>query len=206
MIIDELKLFFVHLPKTGGTSIENTLLEYLGYPDMAGLGLREQREFNIGTQHILQHEPLTSLLAHRSDLSAFRGFTVVRDPKGRSLSEYGHQQAYRNRGLVDPDTGIHLTYQDAVESGVLFSNASRYHNWPQCRFLVGYRDLDIRVLRYERLDEDWAALTRDLLGEEVALRHDNRSRNRPSDTSLTDRGADMLDRWWGVDRKVFGYA
>ena len=79
-------ILFVHIPKTGGTSINNVLHAKYGYswraPDVP----------------LRNHQPIF-ILEKYNDLSDFFVFTVVRNPFKRAYSYYQHYKRIRSISL-----------------------------------------------------------------------------------------------------------
>ncbi|MEZ9322783.1 sulfotransferase family 2 domain-containing protein [Vibrio sp. 10N.286.51.E5] len=77
---------FMHIPKTGGTSIEKTLVES-GY-NVGFITSRDfEKEMNINLQHVDAEWVIKNGIEQLTDFS----FAVVRNPVNRLLSEYRYR-------------------------------------------------------------------------------------------------------------------
>ena len=119
MLISSLNTFFVHIPKTGGTSIEMALFEKDGLHIDPGLDITNQLTSDQRRQYIYGRFPnpyanskemqhLTALQAERF-LPKFKemySFAFVRNPWDRIVSEFIWRERERERTL----------YHDQVDS------------------------------------------------------------------------------------------
>lgn len=83
VISKENKFIFIHIPKTGGTSVEHFLLnrESVSHP----LSPREKIEFSTGTQ-LMQHKKLNQFsIRHQKEYFCF---CFVRNPWDKVVSDY----------------------------------------------------------------------------------------------------------------------
>ena len=106
MILHESKIIFIHIPKTGGTTIEKILLENnLGTPDKK-FGAHHRLEqvlkrpiFDDETDEVRYEYP---------DYSDYKIFTVARNPWDRYASMYVHDyKAYEDGIAKNPPPPIH---------------------------------------------------------------------------------------------------
>lgn len=158
-------IFFIHIPKTGGTSIEHAfktrgmmrLEESFLYTPWSRF-VKKNRSDRIRCS--LQHLTFTELARIApSVLSHMKGvFTVVRNPYDRILSEFyylkkrllvkerdcklwGLSPAWRARYLKNPNTFVRGVYALYLQNPHILDN----HFLPQVEFLRG---LDIHPLRH----------------------------------------------------------
>ncbi|MEP4199320.1 MAG: sulfotransferase family 2 domain-containing protein [Aliishimia sp.] len=86
------RIFFAHIPKTGGSSLEIYLVDRFGGP----LALRwregEKKRGIISPSHHLSADDLKDVLER--DIDAF--FAIVRNPLKRTLSQYMFQSGHGN--------------------------------------------------------------------------------------------------------------
>lgn len=145
MFISAKKQFiFIHIPKTGGTSISSQLRLYC----------------DILNQEDRRHAPLFCAFDYitADQFESFRKIAVVRNPWEWLLSNY-------IMVLKSPATPY---YRQAIEMG--FHRYVRFHIeeniFPLCNYLfLPDRDDTIvpdRLLRFERLEEDYKALCEEL--------------------------------------------
>ena len=78
-------LFFVHIPKTGGTSVEE-YLQRIGHICLAG---KNTQHYSKATPKHMERQTFEQFVpAEFYD----HGFTIIRDPLQRMKSEFGHQR------------------------------------------------------------------------------------------------------------------
>ena len=99
MISHEHKAIFVHIPKTGGQSIEQMFLDDLGLSweerGLLTLAPNEDREKGPSRlAHLYAHEYVSKGFVTRAQWDQYLTFAVVRNPYERILSVY----LYRHRG------------------------------------------------------------------------------------------------------------
>lgn len=160
-INSNLKLIFVHVPKTAGTSFEYALGMH-GARDNIGLMpyTHQQKNMNYlfggGLQHLTAKEILTSV--GKYTFSSFFKFSIIRNPYERFVSFVAWNQ---------PDKSQTLTRKEFVD----FIDRSKHRFrfifdkmlYPQCKFLYIRKNLAVDLLiRYEKLNEGVAMLEKQL--------------------------------------------
>lgn len=188
-------ILFLHIPKAGGTSVE----EYL-----VGLS-SESFRMHLNTerlpcvpQHF--HAALISQL-FAQDFFDF-SFCVTRNPYGRILSEYNYRMQHRHRPyrwfpVPSFETWLKVTFARYRRDPYVYSN----HIRPQIAFQLP----DTRVYR---LEDEIGALMRDLgaLTGHAApdrLPHANPSVKRA--TAISDAAAVRIYDFYREDFETFGY-
>jgi len=204
LISDDKAFVFIHVPKTGGSSV-GAALERLCPPHMRSclgawlrpLGLpRDYRRFRFR-----RHDPLTVVERHMPAQLFARcfKFAFVRNPWDRLVSEYnsvlrlpGHRRHARVRAL-----GGFKAYLRREAPFVLAS---------QRRLLVdstGEIGADF-VGRFERLEQDFASVC-ERLGIEAALPHLNRHGHDDYRSYYDDEARELVRSHWGEDIVAFDY-
>lgn len=202
---EALGCLFIHIPKTGGTSIGRTL-----FGDFEG-----------------NHMPIATyqMIYDRATFDRLFKFAVVRNPYDRLLSAYRFFRNGADRvshsGMVDgsrsPElqaaTAAHDGFEDFVLHWLTPAQARQHEHFrPQHRFACapnGVLRLDY-VGRFETLDESFADIAA-RLGVDAALIHDRRSR-RVSDEEIsyvdryTPAMRSVVERIYDRDLRLFGYS
>lgn len=205
MISRQRGCIFVHIPKTGGTSIENVL--WPGPRTPADLWSTT----NGGGRNAYQTGGLQHLLARHirqevgdAAFAACFKFTIVRNPFDRLVSQF----AYTIRARPDLRALLGLE-SDAPFSLYLGRIGERPHvQWErQCSFLD---DADGRCLidfvgRFERLDADFAEILRRLGLPAASLPHANAGRRGPYRDYYSAADRRRVERLYGDDLARFGY-
>lgn len=213
MISHPRKTLFVHIPKTGGQSVETVFLNDLGlkWDERAVLGLRRNDDPGAGPErlaHLYGDEYVRLGHVTGEQFDSYTRFAIIRHPYDRMISEYrwrmkthirrGHKgdlptfDAFLNRDLSDE-----------------YSDVSR-HMQTQVRYLLDGqgRCLVSHILRFERLAEDIAPVFRKIFGKTRVLPHANRGDPAVifGRDNLTKAHKDLLAERYRVDFETFGYA
>ncbi|MEP3330897.1 sulfotransferase family 2 domain-containing protein [Sedimentitalea sp.] len=206
MISHAHKTVFVHIPKTGGQSIETVFLDDLGlaWRDRAALMLRQNNNRNAGPQklaHLYTDEYVARGHMVAKDFDRYLKFSIVRHPFDRALSEFRYRVgAAAKRGQV-------LDLDDFLNSGASddYLDSAR-HLVPQVRYVKDLqgRCLVDHVLRFEHLAQDIGPVFREIFGGDRRLPHKNRSQTG-LDACLSAAQADLLYDRYRADFEAFGY-
>ena len=209
----DLKLVFVHIPKTGGTSIEQALGLFGSWriedrkrlfgqvqsPDLLALGLGTRYLQHLTVDEIRAVEPSTTT-------PAYRWFLVVRNPWDRMVSTYLNP---------DPDLvqqgraeGVELTGLEFPEFVARTEPLQHVHLRPQHEFLPAENGSAAMMLgRFESLAADFRRASQ-RLGINRALPHVNRARaqsRRPYREFYTAHTAARVAARYARDIAQFGY-
>ncbi|MDK3073180.1 sulfotransferase family 2 domain-containing protein [Sedimentitalea sp. JM2-8] len=206
MISHSRETIFVHVPKTGGQSIEAVFLDDLGlgWNDRAALLLRHNDDPARGPEklaHLFAGEYVARGHIDRRAFDRYLKFAVVRHPFDRILSEYRYRAAAQARRGLTLELETFLAREEPGD----YSDLAR-HRVPQFRFLTD-RDgscLVDHVLRFETLAEDIAPIFERIFGERRSLPHRNRSGGNRK-IALTASQKDRLAERYRGDFEAFGY-
>jgi hypothetical protein len=209
---------FVHIAKTGGTSIRAALRQgqwrdSTAWATWLGSRLSELTGHCSGTK-IPRHAPAVvcrEMLPPHVYQRLYR-FAFVRNPWDRLVSAYSHFQRERQdiltaHRLADFPRFVQFILEadlDTVTRGTLIQAIQR----PQLESVVGLRgELIVNFVgRYERLDSDFADVCQRLHLNHVRLPHKRRS-DRPRDyrTHYDDQLAERVASHYADDLAAFGY-
>ncbi|MDX1804878.1 MAG: sulfotransferase family 2 domain-containing protein [Alcanivorax sp.] len=205
MLISEHKQFiFIHIEKTGGTSVRAVLREHAiprpqsrWYSLLRQAGLpRDYRHYRFPTHCGL------SLVQSRlppEDYQRFFKFAFVRNPWDRLVSEYNAALHKHRRRRHRHIAGLE-TFADYVRYE---ARRGKLHQAPRVLDRAGNPGLDF-VGRYENLAADFAIVcTR--LGLANPLPVTNRFPHRPYQEYYDARTRDLVARHWQRDIELFGY-
>lgn len=165
-------LFFIHIPKTGGTSIESFLNKFCRYELFTIAPLHadrpHKRESIVSKNSVLpnefkkisyQHQTYSTIYKHRAkfgiNFDGIRMLAVVRNPYHRALSDLFFFGLIDNKSKKD----------DVFKALRLFieSEPSKYdnHNIPQYKFVCDENEdivPDITILKTETLSQEMNVL------------------------------------------------
>ena len=201
MISDSHRFVFVHIPRTGGTSVETALAQFSRDPvHFVARG---------NTVFPYKHDSAQALAGRLgADWGRYLRFSIVRDPWARMLSEY---KFFRETGplLYDGFSPLERALTDAARAydleRWLFTFADEL-SMAQTAYLTDAQgELMVEhVCRTERLAEDFAAICA-RLGIRVALPHVNRTEPSRLWSSFTPAAAALVAERCGEDLRRFGY-
>jgi hypothetical protein len=189
-------VLFIHIPKTGGTSIEEWLRE--SYP----LSLHNSR---IG--HALPCVPQhfhAELLLYLFDKGLIDySFAVVRNPYRRLLSEYNYRMSYprKRRERIFPRPSfrhwVNSTFHKFASDTYVLGN----HIRPQKDFVLP----DTEVFRFENGLEAVRAKVETVLGAPLVADIPVRKTSSPVAEEIDARTAAAIYEFYADDFHAFGY-
>lgn len=199
MYSDLFKAIFVHVPRTGGQSIEHVFLEAHGldWKSRDPLLMRERREGERGPErlaHLLAREYVEcGYLTPGIFASCFK-FAIVRHPYERALSEYRYRMQKRN-------------FAQKEFLRLLESSDREHHFAAQSEFVLDEsgRTMVDCILRFESLQRDFDPVSERLFGRRVTLSHVNRSRAREPGTKFEAALKCAVNRRYERDFDLFKY-
>jgi hypothetical protein len=206
LISDDRRMLFVHIPKTGGSSVEQLLRE--ACPDARTVG----RQRHARLQRILRHEP---------GLADYFSFGFVRNPWSRMVSWYSMIDTWNHRwgpASGRPQEGQWGSTRDGnplwravaayadFEEFVLRGTAEHDRlAMPQVDYLVADdRRVDF-VGRTEHLAEDITTLQHELDLPAIELPHRNARSSGSWRDYYTPRARDRVAEVYAKDVAEFGY-
>ncbi len=212
------RFLFVHVPKTAGSSLHDTLLPYAVAPPRSlwrSLTRRLPVVESPGRAHFRIHDSAAMIRAKLSPAvwDGLLTFAVVRDPFEHAVSHFEYMKQYRSPRIAARFAQMpfadYLNYRLAPRRpwDRLFARLP-----DQAHFLTDTTGHLIvrRLLRFERLAEDYAALAEDLDLPVKELPRINptraRSDRRPIASYYDTRTIDQVRRLHGRDFDLFGYS
>lgn len=178
------RTIFVHIPKTGGQSIEHVFLAEHGldWDSRAALLLRRKRPEEKGPPrlaHLYAREYAGLGYVAPEEFAACLKFAVVRNPYDRAVSAW---RFHREGKTTDPKE----TFRDFLAS--LGGEGEHRRNREQVQYVLDGQGRVIvdRLLRFETLARDFAEVARQVFGRPVELPHVNKS-----SAPIPDEAADI---------------
>jgi hypothetical protein len=195
---------FVHVPRTGGSSVEDALAltNESNTEDTTHLSgwiqseaLRQQGFVSPVLQHLTLRE--IGRLLPRETLTSYFKFAIVRNPWERLLSNYLFE---RNHYLhFHPRETEYLSLPDYIDQ------LNPFLRQPQTEFIrAGEVQLDY-LGRFERLDEDFAQIAGCLRQPPGKLAHLNRTRHEHYSRYYCAEARRKVENLFAVDIETLGY-
>ncbi len=206
MLSRDYRTIFVHIPKTGGQSVETVFLRVHGltWEKRAPLLLRPNADPLKGPRrlaHLYASEYCSLGHVSRADFESFFKFAVVRNPWARSVSSY--KFAVQSQGIAFD----RFVRETVLERRPLPGLDSRQVD-AQTLYVQGERgDLLVdEILKYENLTAGFAEISRRIFGREEKLPAVNVSPDRRDyRTFYDDETAEIVARTYAADIEAFGY-
>lgn len=198
------KTIFVHIPKTGGQSVETAFLKRhgLSWPERAPLLLRPRAPDESGPDrlaHLYAREYVELGFVEQALFDRYFKFTVVRNPWARAVSEYKYE-----RKIAGPSFEHFIVA--ALREGKPLANDR--HIVPQVTYLRG-KDGSVlvdRIIRFERLGEAFAEVTTELFGAPLPLPRRNVAKNRTDYRAYyNETTRTIVEEYYREDIAAFGY-
>jgi hypothetical protein len=207
MISHRHKCIFVHIPKTGGSSVERVI--WPGPRTEADLwggtsagGQMRNRYQSGGLQHLLAHQIRHAI--GPAIFNAYFKFTIVRNPWDKVISQYHYM-----RGRPDLKTFIGLRDDAPLEAYLQRIAETPHVQWlPQTAFLQDEsgRDLPDFIARFETLNADMQTIFARLGLPCRQLPHANASARAPDHRPYFNAATRLqVARFYATDIERFKY-
>lgn len=189
MVSDEHKAVFIHINRTGGTSIERAL----GHDGYKGDTFQDHRE-----PHAVRAE------IGDDKWQRYFKFSVVRNPWDKMVSMYHHRKQNFDRSWDSP-----IMQHESMSFPAWVTLLDKLKNYPQHNlhnqldWLGGPDTLDF-IARFERLEQDWEVI-RERLGIDTKLPRTNGSKHGHYRDYYTPETRDMVAQRFSKDIRHFGY-
>jgi len=189
---DELKCIYIHIPKTGGVSINQRLFNNLGSSHMTIKGC--------------------SLIFSKLEFDSYYKFSVVRNPFDRLASAYfflkesGFHE--KDQQWFSENLSKYNTFQDFVINWVNKKNVySSIHFIPQYEFVCINDKLSIdEVFKLEEIDAAYKKIARKLNIKDMTLSKLNAGKNKIDYMELYDKKSlAIVENIYKKDFVIFDY-
>ncbi len=159
---NNINLLFIHIPKTGGTSLERYFSEKYNVPLNAGslymfLTEEEKSTYNLIINSSLQHITYNDIIKYKDyfkiDMFNIEIITIVRNPYERLVSDLFFLK------LINQDSSCEDVFN--IINSYIISNELDNHNLPQHKYIVDENNniiSNIKVLKTESLTEEMHGL------------------------------------------------
>jgi hypothetical protein len=202
---NETNILFIHIPKTGGTSVDiylskkfdiplnNKSLFLFLKPDLA-------KEYNIHINSSLQHMTMNTILKYSKifniNFKKLKIMTIVRNPYDRIISDLFFYN------LIDVNTTQEQTFE-IIKEYISNSNLDN-HNIPQYLFITNDQKKifsNIIIMRTKTLTDNMHSL-----GFKDFNQHVNTNNNKiNSDNYLNNDSIKLINTYYHYDFEILGY-
>ena len=200
------QFIFVHIPKTGGTSVEALLLKQEGVGiensnlPLSALTRDQQRRYRVG-RNSRQHWPL-GRFPYRYQRKYFC-FTFVRNPWDLMVSEFLYVMRVDGLPPVDSDALSSPAFQEGFKRFIRSGKGERYHLRPQHRFINRHMDF---IGRFENLQQDFEAVSERIGLPLEKLSHRNQSVRGHYSGYYDDESRALVSKKFRKDIELFGFS
>lgn len=194
------ELFFIHIPKNAGTTIENTVEKYnILWGKKYFKNKDVKLKSNILKKNSLWHIPPKYFLDNSYKNKIL--FSVVRNPYERIISECKWISKSKNKKCNNINDFIMKKLEEYKKNKFSSDN----HLIPQSEFIYGNPQCN-EILRFENLNEDFEKLMKKYNYPKIKLLHHNKSEDRNiTIRNLNKKSIDLINEVYKEDFKNFGY-
>ena len=210
MISHKHKFIFIHIPKCGGTSVEQTLLKNEDIPEERilkwNLTEEEQHEYRLYYRYgniDVQHRKIDQYKTENE--KNYFTFTFVRNPWERFLSEYFYIKKIGGCGCKDFETKFPTFKHFVVNTGIKCCYYA--HDFPQIDFVFNsnHGKLTNFVGRCEDMQYDFDYVCGKLKIPKTKLPNRNPTKHRHYTEYYDDETKQIVAERYAKDIEYFGY-
>ena len=205
----ERKLLFVHIPKTGGSSIEKALGLFSNWrvedrERLFGLIQSPILKRQAFSSNFLQHLSLRDIQLVLPEWNKYYRFAFVRNPWDKLVSIYSNTD--HNLLMQAQAQGIELKGIEFPEFIHRIAEIQHIHLLPQYDFIYAENGqcLVNFIGRFEQLQEDFAQVCQ-TLNLDIQLPHHNVSVHTPYQDYYTEESKAWVGERYQVDIETFNY-
>ena len=188
MILHKYKAIFIHVPKTGGSSVNAALKPYCDEEKYA------------------EAHPLQSAYYNFCDADNYYQFSFVRNPFSRLISSYNYLRQ-GGKSQYDRDARDRLGLQEKTfkEFAKSFNPVdSAIHFKPQIKFFN--KDIDkIKIFKLENIQSDFNLVCSKIGIPRQKLSHKNKSKHKHYTEYYDDATREIVSEKYAKDIEYFGY-
>lgn len=207
MLVSEHGILFIHIPKTGGTSVERAIMR--SFPDLFDLSSEAMYYNNLCPAEYRRycldgrsHKPISYFRKFPEYQACFK-FAFVRNPYDTLLSHYKYVQYLPARGRHYRDFGHLIEWLESGRDEMIYRSENPYHLFPQSDFIGDGSELDF-VGRCENLRDDFGIVAKKLGLRVRTLERMNQTPSKPGREIMTPY-LDFINAYYARDFELFGY-
>ncbi len=196
----EKKMLFIHIPKTGGTNIEDSIKNYTPQTLFSGRSNKIlPKPYNRVS---LQHQIYTTIYQYRDILDVnfdnIKIFTVVRNPYDRIISDLFWYRLIEKK--FTPEQVFNV-----IKNKYLNRTNLDNHNIPQFKFIVDENSeliKDIKIFKTETLNKSNRELS-EIVGFDINIR--KKEVNKNYSNYLNKDSISLINTYYKKDFELFNY-
>jgi hypothetical protein len=204
MISHAHRCIFVHIPRTGGTSIEDVIWPTPRSVDDLWMGFIStfQNPYHSGGLQHLPAQKIRTLIGAETFDTYFK-FAIVRNPWDKAVSQYCYM-----RRRPDLRAFIGMEEQDDFKTYLRLIHATPHVQWePQHTLIFNHKEklLIDELGRYETFESDVTRIFAHL-GIQTPISHTNRSERAPLEHYYDQEAIEIIAEMYKEDIRLFNYA
>lgn len=193
-------LLFIHIPKTGGTVIEDEIKKKFSQELFSNYTnkLLEYPYSKISLQHQFYSTIYNYKKKIRLNLKNLKTFAVIRNPYDRIISDLFWYN------LIKSSDTPEIVY-NVIKNNYIDRDDLDNHNVPQYKFVTDKNSnlvSSIKIFRCETLNEDNDLLCK-FLGFKINIKRNNVNKNY--DKYLNKMSIDLINNFYKKDFELFNY-
>lgn len=182
------KYIFIHINKTGGTSINKAL------------GLKGRRHFTVS--EIIQK-------IGKNKVSSCFVFVVVRNPWAKVVSHYNYRIKTNQTSMRDNSISFTKWVQQTYgpkKNRFYYNNPKMF--LPQSEWIKDENGniLIDKIIRFENLNDDFLEMTKFLGFKNISLPKINKTKKVDYRDYYNDRTKKIIEEWFSEDIRLFNYS
>ena len=198
---ENIKVLFIHIPKTGGCNIEYRLKEK-SKQTLRNLYSKNELLPKPYNEQSLQHQFYSTLYKYKNilkiDFDNIKIFTVVRNPYYRIISDLFYFRLIKTNDSSE-------TVYNIIKNNYLFKNNLDNHNVPQYKFITNEKleiYPNIKIFKTETLNDD-NKIINDFLGVNINIKQSNVNKNYSK--YLNKDSIAVINDFYKKDFELFNY-
>ena len=213
LVLPNKKLIFLHIPKTGGTSINKLIQDrenrhrIFGKPNPTDKfwGYILNYVGNFDTKHLTFKEINAKLIFRLIRVQGWSFVCVVRNPYERILSLHRYLRKYKPRKDIKFPKDVNKFISDFIPNhpeGFSLRSLKK-----QSSFIEGINSINLKVLKTESLNQDWLKLLSNY-NDQICLPRSNSTQSKNINIArniLSDDSIKIVNKFYSDDFKRFGY-
>lgn len=196
----KINLLFIHIPKTGGTVLEQAIKKK--YDQTLFSGKTNNLLPKPYNKISLQHQFYSTIYEYRNKLNVnfdnIKVFSVVRNPYDRVISDL-----FWNK-LIKTDFTKQQVY-DVIKNNYLYRNDLDNHNQPQYKYITnenGELIKNIKLFKTENLNKSNDKIN-EIIGFSIDIKQNNI--NKDYNRYLNKESISLINEFYKKDFELFNY-